>query len=229
MPSHPVRFLTLTQQRSLVEQWLASGDARLTARRLTKRRCLDVDADELIHDAWIRVTTAFSRRNEPFPDMTDDRSAARYGARILDNLTRDRLGSMRSHTGESIELADGGEVFQLGTNGGESVVVDRMVVEQLLHAVARRGDAGTTCAGCQSTVVVAATLEVIHMILNGDEGGDRGRTWFDKVLRTALDRVDPHHPRSKAAADQRISRCGRCISLLLAVGYGDINGRAGAA
>jgi len=101
--------------------------------------------------------------------------------------------------------------------------VSLRLVEQLLLAVAARGTHMVRCQGCPPELVVTTAMECLHMVLAGDDGGDRGRDWFDRVLHTALSRVDTSD-RSDRAQDQRKSRCGRCVTDLLGATMNEILG-----
>lgn len=200
-------------QRNLVIEWITSGDAVDAARRYLRFHGVDDDPRDVCNEAWVRLTASLDRRTEPLPSVTSESDAAAYCSRVLDNLVRDRrrAASRRSST----SLDELGEIALPMTTGDASApVLDRVMVEQLLLAVAARGPQMVRCAGCPAEVVVATALECLHMVLAGDEGGDRGRDWFDRVLHTALVRVDSSE-RSDRAQDQRKSRCGRCVTELL--------------
>jgi hypothetical protein len=223
----PLADEVIERQRRLLLDWLSSDDAVSTAGRLLRRRDLDAPADDLINEAWVRIVASLERRSQPLPDLDTPASAARYAARVLDNLARDRLRARITRREVSLEQAMLGTASTSvgsGSPGPEQAAVDRILLEQLLHAVAHRAVDGVRCAGCPGEVVAAAALEVIHMVLLGDEGGERGRSWMDRVLRSAIERVDPAHPVSPGARDQRVSRCGRCASDLLAAGMADLMG-----
>lgn len=213
----------ITAQQGRLEAWLASDTATSVARRLIIRRRLDCSPGDLINDAWIRIRQSFTNRVEPLPDLDDDDSAARYCARVLDNLSRDRLrqGSRRR---ELSLTTISGDAEPTADADPSTTTETRILVEQLLFAVGRRAENGLSCTGCQPAVVAAAALEILHLVLNGDDTGDRGRTWFDQMLHTALERVDPNTPSTDAARNQRKSRCGRCVSELLTASMRDLMG-----
>lgn len=217
------------RQRRLLLDWLSGDDATTTADRLVRRRSLDIPADDLINEAWLRIVTSLERRTSPLPDLDSPAQAARYGARVLDNLARDRLRTLITRREVSLEQAMLGSTSAASPStdragGHEDAVTDRVLLEQLLHAVAQRAVDGVRCVGCPGEVVAAAALEVIHLVLLGDDGAERGRTWIDRMLRRAVERVDPLQPSSPAAQDQRVSRCGRCAADLLAAGMSDLMG-----
>jgi hypothetical protein len=213
----------IAAQRTRLEAWLATDAATTAARRLITRRRLDCSPDDLINDAWIRIRQSFTNRTEPLPDLDDEQAAARYCARVLDNLCRDRLrqGSRRR---ELSLTTISGEAEPTSDADPSATAETRILVEQLLFAVGRRAENGLTCAGCQPAVVAATALEILHLVLNGDDTGDRGRTWFDQMLHTALERVDPNTATTEAARNQRKSRCGRCVSELLTDSMRDLMG-----
>ena len=223
------------RQRRLLLDWLSGDDATATAARLARRRSLDIPPDDLINEAWVRIVTSLERRTSPLPELDSPSQAARYGARVLDNLARDRLRALIVRREVSLEQAMLGSTSATNPSadlpptgpaagGHEDAVTDRVLLEQLLHAVAHRAVDGVRCAGCPGEVVAAAALEVIHLVLLGDDGAERGRTWIDRMMRRAVERVDPLRPSSPAARDQRVSRCGRCASDLLAAGMSDLMG-----
>lgn len=214
VPVHP----ELAQQRALLDAWLQSDDAMATARRLLARRGVDASPADLVNDAWVRITESIARRTEPYPDLTEPRHAARFGARVLDNLSRDRLRSGVRR--REVELLD-----TFADERSDQAASDtRMMLQHLLAAVAARAEQLEPCPGCPDEVVAAAALELIHLVLTGHDGGDRGRTWIDQMLYLALDRVDGGVSRTDAAASQRKARCGRCIDGLLRAGAADLVG-----
>lgn len=211
-------------QQSLIEEWVASDEARAAAERYLRWRGLDGDPAEICNETWMRLTASLQRRDEPLPAVTSISDAAAYCSRVIDNIVRDRRrATMRS----AASPLDGTAELTAATGGTahESQVLDRVMVEQLLHFVAAHGLDGVRCDGCPPAVVVATALEVLHMVLAGDEGGDRGRNWFDRIIHTALTRVDGVD-RSERAQDQRKSRCGRCVVDLLGAAMREITGEA---
>jgi hypothetical protein len=201
---------TLEVQLGWIEAWLQSSDAERTAFRLVHRRQLGRSGHELLNELWIRCRDSFDRRSEPYPEMQSSAAAHRFAARSLDNLSRDWRRSGRrdaSLVGIEIVEPDGART---------STIEDRVLIEQLLRSVGRRAQAGLPCAGCRSEVVTAAALEVLHLVLAGEDGGSEGRTWFDRVMYEALDRLDGRADgRSQAARAQYKRRCGLCVQSLL--------------
>lgn len=210
----------LAAQRALIESWITSSDPRTTASRYLRWRNLNVDPNEVCNEAWMRLTASLDRRTEPLPAVTSSADAGAYCARVIDNLVRDRRRIALRTEADPLE---GIPELALPSAANTDRVLDRVMVEQLLHLVAHRGTSGITCDGCPATVVVATALEVLHMVLAGDDGGDRGRDWFDRIVHTALSRVDEAE-RNERAQDQRKSRCGRCVIDVLAAAMCDITG-----
>lgn len=209
----------LARQLELLERWLRSDDARATAARLLTRRGLANSADDLLQDGWVRIHESVARRSEPYRDLDQPEHAARFGARVLDNLSRDRLRAVSRR--REVELIDVVGEDLVSTSATES----RLLLEQLLVTVAHRAERDAEpCPGCPDRVVAAAALEMIHLVLAGHDGGERGRTWWDQMQHLALERVDGGAVRSDAAANQRKSRCGRCIDTLLRAGADDLMG-----
>lgn len=213
----------LQRQRSLLADWLASEAAVSTAKRYLRWRALDDDPTEVCNEAWVKVTAALDRRTVPLPDVATVDDAAAYAARTIDNLVRDRRRRLTRRGDARVE--DLPElVLTTGDDGHETRVVDRVLLEQLIEVIGRRAVTPPTCAGCPGTVVVATALEVVHMVLAGDEGGDRGRAWIDRLIHTALERTDGHSAASDRAQSQRKSRCGRCVIEVLSDALSELLG-----
>ena len=212
----------LDLQRQLVLEWIASGDAVDAANRYLRFHGLNDDPNEVCNEAWIRLTSSLDRRVEPLPNVTSSSDAAAYSSRVLDNLVRDRRRAASRRASVSLEGLNELALPAM-TGDATSPIVDRVMVEQLLLAVAARGTHMVRCQGCPPELVVTTAMECLHMVLAGDDGGDRGRDWFDRVLHTALSRVDTSD-RSDRAQDQRKSRCGRCVTDLLGATMNEILG-----
>ena len=75
---------------------------------MLRRRGLDRSADELVNEAWIRVSSTLDRRDAPYPDMEAPSQFARFGARVIDNLSRDWARVVR-RAGE-VELVESSAV-----------------------------------------------------------------------------------------------------------------------
>lgn len=207
----------LQMQWRLCEQWIQSDAARRTAGRLIARRGLQQSADDLVNEAWLRLRGTFRRRTEPYPRLDTIDDVSRFGARLLDNLTRDWLRSRGRR--REVALADTVVLLDPGTDGVEQ----RHIVEQLVYAVGRRSRQPLQCSGCPDETVVAAALELLHLVLAGHPDEGDGRQWLDRMLYEAFDRLDDVE-RSEAARAQRKSRCGRCVMALLESAWRDLGG-----
>lgn len=208
--------LQLAQQRALLEAWLQSDDAREYSRSLTRRRPGGASPDELISEAWLRLQRVFDRREVPYPDLSTERNAARFMARLLDNLSRDLM--RRALRRNETELVD-----SIATEPSPMAHVDtRVVLQHLVVAVGRRSRHSDDCPDCHQAVVAAAALEVLHLVLTDHDGVGSGATVLDRLLYEALDRVSGDRSPSDAARRQRKARCGRCITALLEQGLRDI-------
>lgn len=210
--------------RDLLTTWLESDDALATATRLVRRRGLSASPQELVNEAYLRMRRSFDERERDTPSLSHPSEAARYGARMIDNLARDMVRARLRRP--QLERFDDGDLGLAHDSDGDELgrVEQRVLVEQLLHAVSRRATQHIACHGCPSEVVAAAALEVVHLVLNGVDGSTRGRTWFDQMIHAALERVDPYMPPSEAARNQRKSRCGRCAADLLSTSMTDLIG-----
>ena len=214
----------LGAQRELIHRWLASDDARLTASRLLRRRSLTDDPDDLLHDAWLRINRSFDSDRPALEAMDDPRDAARYGARVLDNLARDRV--RRQSRRKEVTLNPADLDIHVTATSSDDEPNERVLVEQLLMQVALLVDDMPRCGGCSNEVVAATALTLLHMVLNDEQGSDRGRRWIDQMLNAALERVDPQIPSSQSAREQRKSRCGRCVIALITAAMAALEGRS---
>ena len=207
----------LAQQRALLESWVQSAEARRLAQTIIGRRGLSLSADELISEVWLRITRSFDTRTEPLPAMSTSEEATRYGARIIDNLCRDisRKNLRRRETSLEVIMAGTGNEPASTLNPTDDADT-RMLLEQVLVVLGRNIEKGFACPGCPNHVAAATALEIIHMVLIGEDGASQGRTWLDQLLYVALEKVDPQpDQRSDSARTQRKSRCGRCVTELL--------------
>lgn len=206
----------LRRQRALLQAWLQSPDAREAARVYLARRQLSRPPEELLNDAWLRIEGTFARRTEPYPALDDTKSAARFGSRLIDNLSRDWKRSVARRA--EVELTD----TLVSVDDGHDAAERRILVEQLIGAVADRAVSPVRCPGCPSEVVAAAALEVLHLVLTGHDGAIEGRSFVDQLMYEALDRLDGDTERSAAARAQRKSRCSRCVMELLQTSAHDL-------
>jgi hypothetical protein len=98
----------------------------------------------------------------------------------------------------------------------------KLLIEQLLFAVGRRARLGVHCPGCHDELVVAASLELLHLLLLDHDGSSSGNTILDRLLYEALDRVAHDHSVAEDARRQRKARCGKCIVSMIESGLRDI-------
>ena len=198
----------------MIQLWLGTDEARRHAGIFARRAGIGNEADDVVAEAYLRVSDAMGRRTEPHPSMTDESHAARYGMRVLDNVCRDRrrTANRRAETpGVSLENLpeEESQPSVLGLVDGPEVM------EALLRKVGELAGAGFTCSGCNREVAAAMALEVVHIALSGRPVDGNGRTWLDRLLHTALLNVEGDLGRSETAQNQRKSRCGRCAVELL--------------
>jgi DNA-directed RNA polymerase specialized sigma24 family protein len=208
---------TLRRQRALLEAWVQSPEALQLAGILIRRRGLEHSPAELVSEAWLRIIRSFENRTEPLPSMAESTEAARYGARIIDNLCRDhaRRTIRRRETSLDLMLEDRGDSASPSIAPIEDADA-RLMLEQVLLTLGRTIEAGFRCPGCPNHIAASTALEVIHMVLAGEDGDSRGRTWLDQLMYVALEKVDPQPAeKSPTAQSQRKSRCGRCVTELL--------------
>lgn len=207
----------VAQQRALLESWVQSPEALQLASAVIRRRGLEQSPAELISEAWLRIMRSFQNRTEPLPSMSSSQEAARYGARIIDNLCRDhaRRSMRRRETSLDLMLESRGDSAAPSIAPIEDADA-RLMLEQVLIALGRTIESGFRCPGCPNHIAASTALEVIHMVLAGEDGDTRGRTWLDQLMYVALEKVDPQPAeKSPTAQSQRKSRCGRCVTELL--------------
>lgn len=214
----------LADQLRMIQLWLGTAEARRHAAVFARRSGLGNEADDVIAEAYLRVSDAMSRRTEPHPSITEMSDAARYTMRVLDNVCRDRRRAINrraeTHSAQLDNIAVGSgieETFALP--GGPEIMM------KLLHAVGQTAEEGFTCPGCNREVAAAMALEVVHIALSGHPVDGTGRTWFDRLLHAALLNVEGDLGRSETAQNQRKSRCGRCAVELLETAARRVLGR----
>lgn len=207
--------MNLAAQRELVLEWLETTEARsATQAILRKWTSVPFGVDDLLNDAWLRLTATFDRRTEPYPDLSDSSSVSRFCLRVIDNLARDRMRSVRRRA----EVAMDESVIST-LDGDFSLVEQRVMLHGLIEVLGRTRADDLECPGCPREVVVATALEVVHLVLVGHDGESIGRTWMDRLMHTALDHVINANELSYDARNQRKSRCGRCVESLLSRSY----------
>jgi len=215
-PDEPDAPAELEAQRRLIGDWLQTDEALRQASALVSRHRITATAGDLVHDAWLKLEASIDRRSTPYPDLTTTEHAARFGTRMLDNLARD--AARRTRRQGEVEL-----VGQFAVDDESLTRVEhRHLLEMLIASVGRRATRLDPCPGCPSEVVVAVALELVHLALSGSEGAPQGRTWLDRMMFLALERVEGETARTTAARNQRKSRCGRCATELLELGMRDL-------
>lgn len=206
----------LETQLGLVSSWIMGEDARLTARRLTSKYRLQIEPGDLINETWLKLAQSFGRRGEPYDDLNDDKSAARFAYRAMDNLCRDMTRSAKRR-GDVVEYDDLSLAY--ATAGGFSEVDQKLFLEQLLFSVGSMVKSPKDCPGCPSAIAAAVALETVHLMMRGDVGDESGRQWLDRLMYEALEAVDGNQrDRSGDAQRQRKLRCGRCATEIITLG-----------
>lgn len=208
----------------LLDSWLRSEDARLTAARLVARYQLEIDASDLLHETWLRLSAAIHRGNSALSELSEPSEVAKYAYRAMDNLCRD-FARTRRRRGELVVL-DEVPALVPTTDGGFDSIEQQEFLGRLLYAVSSTIDGQPTCVGCAKGVAEAAALQAVHLLLAGDDATDSARPWIDQLLYRSLDIVDVDNAgRSPEARRQRKLRCGRCAREILTealsvMGYG---------
>lgn len=206
----------LEGQLAIVSAWITSDDARLTARRLLAKYRLRIEPGDLVNETWAKIAQAFARREEPYDDLGDEKSAARFAYRTMDNLCRDSVRSSKRR-GEVVEYDDLSLAY--ATAGGFSEVDQKIFMEQLLFSVGVTVKSPHDCPGCPPAIAAAVALETVHLMMRGDIGDETGRQWLDRLMYEALDLVDHRQKdRSSDAQRQRKLRCGRCATEIITRG-----------
>ena len=214
----------LADQLRMIQLWLGSDEARRHAAVFARRAGLGDEADDVIAEAYLRVSDAMTRRTAPHPSMTEDSHAARYAMRVLDNVCRDRRRTAKRRAETQTDALE--NIAEHPEPAGPFALVDGPgMMEDLLRAVGTVAELGVTCPGCNREVAAAMALEVVHLALSGRPVDGTGRTWFDRLLHTALLNVEGDLGRSETAQNQRKSRCGRCAVELLETAARQVLGR----
>lgn len=206
---------TLAAQREAVHDWLRSDGALAHATAVThKRRLAGVDPESLINDAWIRVDRAFSKRSQPYPDLSSAEAVRRFTYRILDNLAIDKARSAARHADNLVPLT--GDRHSATAETGFDDIDQHDLLIRLIERIPEVAERLPTCPGCAHAVVVALALDVCQSLLAGIDGD------FDTLVYAGLRRVqgepDDRSP-ATSAERQRKARCGRCTRLLLEAAF----------
>lgn len=202
----------LAHQRKLLDHWLQSDEAVRLARRLVTSRRIRRSPEEVVSEAWLKLDRFLGSRTEPLPDIGDPTSVARFMYRVLDNLTRDMLRAQMRRT--DVELVD-----QLLSPSHSERVESKVILEQLIGAIGSLADTPRPCDGCSPAMVASTALNILHLALSAS---DAGQLDLDDLLSEALRRASHDRSLTPAALRQRKSRCGRCITELLADGFREI-------
>ena len=208
------------QQADLVVRWVNSAQARRFAASLVGRYRLDCDADDLVQQAWVRVSTSFAARQAPLESLNDDVSAARYGHRLLSNLAIDyaRSQARRTQIGYEVDrIVDGPE-----TDAVAVVYFEAMLV-RLADTAVRDGN----CGGCSAAVVRSIAIRAVQVIAGAARHATTmpGDDWFDRIIDEALDRVSGVGASERSR--KRKSRCKSCVRDLIERVMGEMEGRRG--
>lgn len=215
---------SLADQQQMLQDWLGTAEARRQAAVFARRVGLGDEADDVVAEAYLRITDAMSRRTEPHPSMTDAQGAARYAVRVIDNVCRDRrrTSTRRAET----QFGDMEPVASPTDAASTFGLIDAPeLMRRLIPVVGDLAGAGFTCPGCNREVAAALALEVMHLALSGNPVEGVGRTWLDRLLHTALLNVEGDLGRTETAQNQRKSRCGRCAVELLEAGARQVLGK----
>lgn len=199
----------LDDQRSAILRWFADSEARGWCARCCRKFGVP---DDMVGDVWssayIRVASALARRNEPFDDLQDTGSAARYAARACENATIDLARSTRRRTERSTLSDELAEVPE--AESSVDLQVGRLILEDVRRNVVVLARGGRRCAGCPVEVVLAAALHVVNAHIVGDSGN------LSDMMYEALEAVDADFPGGRSeAARQRKRRCGHCVTELM--------------
>lgn len=194
--------------------WLASGDARATARRLVRSHSLPLDDGDLLSETAIKVMAGLSRRSTPLEGDDPERAAVRYAARSLSNLALDHSRRRARSERLQLELAASMPHRAVDQERVDAVIfIEQMVV----HLNATAAD-GASCPGCQREVVFAAATEVLQLALiegSSTDGTTMGDDWFDEVVGRVVERVGRGASQLAEARRKRLQRCRACVSDLL--------------
>ncbi len=192
----------LVAQWEAVERVLAGGAAEQARVALRRRGAHGIRPEELVSEAWLRLSQTFARRAEPYPEWADD-SADRLVARVVDAALVDLL--RRARPTDIVPVAD-------PVPPAIAPVASRLeTLDGLRSVIGAIPDAmeGLECPGCRPEVVAAVAVAVVQRIAVGDDPGGRG-TDFDRLLTVALAEVMGADA-APATVRQRRRRCGPCV------------------
>ena len=224
MGDQPSPEWDLAAQVAAMEAWLASPDGRIAATRLVRKYGLVDDPRDLIGTALLRIRGLTTRRTMPLPSVNSPEEAARYVYRTVANSAIDIA---RRNSREKTMLVNV-SVLSPESPSVEAEATAKVFVEAMFAKVSEIVSRETSCPGCQQQIVLAATTEVLHLVLiEGDTDGARGQSWFDDVIYETVDRYTKGMDLLPAARRQRKSRCKRCVMDLIALGLAELGYRRG--
>lgn len=224
MGDQPTPKWDLAAQVTAMENWLTSPAGGLAATRLVRKYGLTEDPRDIVGTALLRIRGLATRRTSTLPSVNSHEEAARYAYRTVSNVTIDLA---RRNTREKAMLVSV-SVLAPDTPSVESEATAKVFVETMFAKVSEIVSRETSCPGCQQHIVLAATTEILHLVLiEGDADGARGQSWFDDVIYETVDRYTRGMDLLPAARRQRKSRCKRCVMDLIALGLVELGYRRG--
>ena len=214
----------LATQIAAMEAWLTGPDGGVAASRLARKYGLSDDPRDVIGTALLRIRGLATRRTNPLPSVNSPEEAARYAYRTVSNATIDLA---RRNTREKAMLVNVA-VLAPDAPSVESQATAKVFVESMFAKVSELVAREVPCTGCQRQIVLAATTEILHLVLiEGESDGARGQSWFDDVIYETVDRYTKGMDLLPAARRQRKSRCKRCVMDLIALGLAELGYRRG--
>ncbi len=219
MPESAPSAWDLATQIQTMEDWVIGTSGQLAAGRLRRKYRLAVDSQDVTSTALVHIRRLANRRTTPLPAVTNGDEAARYAYRTLANAAIDFA---RRATREQAMLINVSRLQPVAPSV-ESEATAKIFVESMFTKVSEIVARAIDCPGCQRQIVLAATTEVLHLVLiEGESDGARGQTWFDDVIYETVDRYTQGMALLPAARRQRKSRCKRCVMELLASGLAEL-------
>ena len=217
------------QQVELILDWLTSDEGLQATRGIIQRYRLQVESDDLVHQAWIRISTSFTARQEPLESVQDSSDAARYGYRVLSNLALDQLRVERRRVDRENHVAEASIAPSFGL---EEQVLGMVFFEEMVRRVVVYPSNPGNCGGCSPAVIRSIAIRVVQSIALesisfqfNDEERVRSRDWFDHLVESAIGRINGE--RNSARMRKRHSRCKACVRELLSNVMGQMEGRHG--
>jgi hypothetical protein len=214
----------LAAQVKAMESWLTGPDGQRAASRLIRKYGLPDDPRDIASAALLRIRGLVRRRTGPLPSITSPEEAARYAYRAVSNTAIDLA---RRSTREKAMLMNV-SLLSPAAPSVESEATATIFVEAMFAKVSEIVARNVSCPGCQQQIVLAATTEILHLVLiEGESDGIRGQTWFDDVIYETVDRFTQGMAILPAARRQRKSRCKRCVMELISLGLSEMGYRRG--